>query len=45
MSFRISIPIHKTPITRIGNNEEGKAMDMKMKPSQDINHIAADSIS
>ena len=35
MSSGISIPIHKDPISRIGNYEESKAMDVKMKPSQD----------
>ena len=35
MSSGISIPIHKDAISRIGNNEESKAMDVKMKPSQD----------
>ena len=35
MSSGISIPIHKDPISRIGNNEERNAMDVKMKLSQD----------
>ena len=35
MSSGISIPVHKDPISRTGNNEERKAMDVKMKLSQD----------